>query len=55
MICCRQGVLEPDAAQSIIGMATNPDWSNLQDKVFVLMGAGAAMGPFLTLMAMVSR
>jgi len=47
-----KGVLEPDAAQSIIGMATNPDWSNLQDKVFVLMGAGAAMGPFLTLMAM---
>ena len=47
-----KGVLEPDAAQSIIQVATDPLYSNLNDKVFVLMGAGAAMGPFLTLMSM---
>jgi hypothetical protein len=44
--------LEPDAAQAIIGVVKNKNWSDFNDKVFVMMGAGAAMGPFLTLMAM---
>lgn len=43
---------QPDAANSIIGVARNPKWSDFSDKVFVMLGAGAAMGPFLTLMAM---
>lgn len=47
-----KGVLEPDAAESLIGVARNKEWSRLDDKVFVLLGAGAAMGPFLTLMRM---
>ncbi len=45
-------MLEPDAAQSIIGVVKNKSWSDFSTKVFVMMGAGAAMGPFLTLMAM---
>ncbi len=47
-----KGVLEPDAAQSIIGVVQNKSWSDFSNKVFVMLGAGAAMGPFLTLMAM---
>jgi hypothetical protein len=52
LLCFLLGVLEPDAAQSIIGVVQNKSWSDFSSRVFVMLGAGAAMGPFLTLMAM---
>jgi hypothetical protein len=49
------GTMEPDAAQAIISVARKGPQEMEQlfkDHVFVLLGAAAAMGPFLTLMAL---
>lgn len=46
------GTIEPDTAEAIANVAKNPKSADLSDKYFVLLGAGAAMGPFLVLMAL---
>ncbi|KNC46125.1 protein tyrosine phosphatase [Thecamonas trahens ATCC 50062] len=46
------GTIEADAAEAIEAVADNPEWMDLSDKYFVLLGAGSAMGPLLQLMAM---
>lgn len=46
------GTIEPSAAEAIIEVVKNPQWVDLSDKYFVLLGAGSAMGPFLVLMAL---
>jgi len=46
------GTIEPDTAEAIANVANNSKWADLSDKYFVLLGAGAAMGPFLVLMAL---
>eukprot|EP00566_Odontella_aurita_P004693 CAMPEP_0113556302 /NCGR_PEP_ID=MMETSP0015_2-20120614/17185_1 /TAXON_ID=2838 /ORGANISM="Odontella" /LENGTH=761 /DNA_ID=CAMNT_0000457651 /DNA_START=72 /DNA_END=2357 /DNA_ORIENTATION=- /assembly_acc=CAM_ASM_000160 len=46
------GTIEPSAGDAILGCVDNPDWVDLSDRYFVLLGAGSAMGPFLVLMAL---
>lgn len=46
------GTIEPSAGEAILGCVDNPDWCNLSDKYFVLLGAGSAMGPLLVLLAL---
>mmetsp|Transcript_25612 Transcript_25612/g.60364 ORF Transcript_25612/g.60364 Transcript_25612/m.60364 type:complete len:760 (+) Transcript_25612:121-2400(+) len=46
------GTIEPSAGEAIIGCVDNPNWCDLSDKYFVLLGAGSAMGPLLVLLAM---
>jgi hypothetical protein len=42
----KTGVIEYDTAQAITKVLDRPDWYDLSDCVFVLLGAGSAMGPF---------
>jgi len=50
---CDYGTIEPSCRDSMIAVIKNQeDWCDLSDKYFVLLGAGSAMGPFLTLMAL---
>lgn len=46
------GTIEPSAGEAIIGCVDNPDWCDLSEKYFVLLGAGSAMGPLLVLLAL---
>ncbi|KAG9397573.1 hypothetical protein J8273_0703 [Carpediemonas membranifera] len=47
------GTIEPSAGEGIKAMAEKPEiLANLKNRRFVLLGAGSAMGPFLTLMAL---
>ena len=46
------GTIEPSAGEAIIGCVDNPDWCDLSDKYFVLLGAGSAMGPLHVLLAL---
>lgn len=46
------GTIEPSAGEAIQKCVDNPEWMNLSDRYFVLLGAGSAMGPFLVLMAL---
>jgi len=46
------GTIEPSAGAAIIDCVDNPDYIDLSDRYFVLLGAGSAMGPFLVLMAL---
>jgi hypothetical protein len=46
------GTIEPDAGEAILQVINNPSWCDLSDKYFVLLGAGAAMGPFEVLMSL---
>jgi len=46
------GTIEPSAGEAIIGCVDNPEWCDLSDKYFVLLGAGSAMGPLLVLLAL---
>jgi hypothetical protein len=48
----KYGVLEADAASAIAAVAKNAQWRDLTGHVFVLIGAGSAMGPFLSLLQM---
>ncbi|MFL6139204.1 MAG: hypothetical protein ACJ74O_15575 [Frankiaceae bacterium] len=43
------GVLEPSCAQAVRLVADNPDWLDLSDLTFVLLGAAAEVGPLLPL------
>jgi len=46
------GTIEPSAGDAMIKVVDNPEWLDLSDRYFVLLGAGSAMGPFLVLMAL---
>lgn len=46
------GTIEPSACDAVTAVVDNHKWLDLSDKYFVLLGAGSAMGPFLTLMAL---
>eukprot|EP01134_Creolimax_fragrantissima_P000935 CFRG0935T1 len=48
-IWVKEGVIEPSTGVYIKAAATNDEWLDLSDKYFVLLGAGSAMGPFVTL------
>jgi len=48
----RYGTIEPSAADAIEQVVRNPEWVDLSDRYFVLLGAGSAMGPFLVLMSL---
>mmetsp|Transcript_18220 Transcript_18220/g.41517 ORF Transcript_18220/g.41517 Transcript_18220/m.41517 type:complete len:766 (-) Transcript_18220:87-2384(-) len=46
------GTIEPDCGVAICKCVDNPQWLDLSNKYFVLLGAGSAMGPFRMLMAL---
>eukprot|EP01094_Clydonella_sp_ATCC50884_P018402 TRINITY_DN339_c0_g1_i1.p1 TRINITY_DN339_c0_g1~~TRINITY_DN339_c0_g1_i1.p1 ORF type:complete len:550 (-),score=181.39 TRINITY_DN339_c0_g1_i1:68-1639(-) len=46
------GTIEGSCADALCAVVDNGSWANLKDRYFVLLGAGAAMGPFLVLMAL---
>jgi hypothetical protein len=46
----KYGTIEPSAGAAIRAVAQNPNWMDLSDAYFVLLGAGSAMGPFPLLM-----
>jgi len=46
------GTIEPSAGSAIKNCVDRPDYVDLSDRYFVLLGAGSAMGPFLILMAL---
>ena len=39
-------IIEPSCAQAVETVADNPEWLDLRDQTFVLLGAGSEMGPF---------
>ena len=39
------GVLEPSAAEALQAVVRNPEWLDLSDRTFVLLGASSQMGP----------
>lgn len=46
------GTIEATAGDAIIGCVDNPEWCDLSDRYFVLLGAGSAMGPLHVLLAL---
>lgn len=46
------GTIEQSCADAIKMVVDNPEWNELEDKYFVLLGAGSAMGPILVLLAL---
>ena len=44
------GTIEPSAGEAILMASDHPEWLDLSDRYFVLLGAGSAMGPFEVLM-----
>ena len=46
------GTIEKSAGDAIISCVDHPEYLDLSDRYFVLLGAGSAMGPFLVLMAL---
>ncbi len=53
-IACRwsaYGTIEPSAEQAIADIASHPEWLDLSNRYFVLLGAGSAMGPIQILLA----
>jgi hypothetical protein len=43
------GVVEPSCARAVSSVVANPDWLDLSDRTFVLLGAAAEMGPLESL------
>jgi hypothetical protein len=43
------GIVEPSCAQAVRTVASNPDWLDLSDLRFVLLGAASEMGPLRSL------
>jgi hypothetical protein len=41
-----RGVVEPSLATAVHTLLDHPDWLDLSERTFVLLGAGAEMGPF---------
>lgn len=46
------GTIEASAGEAIKNCVDRPEYLDLSDRYFVLLGAGSAMGPFLVLMAL---
>eukprot|EP01121_Diplochlamys_sp_Union-15-3_P007664 TRINITY_DN1965_c0_g1_i1.p1 TRINITY_DN1965_c0_g1~~TRINITY_DN1965_c0_g1_i1.p1 ORF type:complete len:531 (+),score=77.14 TRINITY_DN1965_c0_g1_i1:88-1680(+) len=46
------GTIEPDTADAIAEVVRHEKYLDLSDRYFVLLGAGAAMGPYLILLAL---
>merc|ERR1719384_1517646 len=46
------GTIEKSAGEAIKNCVDKPDYLDLSNHYFVLLGAGSAMGPFLVLMAL---
>ena len=46
------GVIEVSAASAVEEVLDNPDWLDLSDLTFVVMGAGAELGPYPVLMGL---
>jgi hypothetical protein len=46
-----RGITEPSFAEAVSVVARNPDWLDLSDRTFALVGAGSQMGPFMQLLA----
>jgi hypothetical protein len=49
------GVIEVSAASGLEEALDNPDWLDLSDLTFVVMGAGAELGPYPALMGLGAR
>ena len=47
----RDGVIEMTCGHAMAQVVRNPQWLDLSDKWFCLLGAGSAMGPLLVLLA----
>ena len=45
-----RGITEPSFAVAVGEVVRHPEWLDLRDRTFALVGAGAAMGPFAQLM-----
>ena len=45
-----KGTIEPSAGSAIKKVSSSPQWRDLSDKYFVLLGAGSAMGPLKLLL-----
>jgi hypothetical protein len=45
-----RGIVEPTFRESVGAVVRHPDWLDLSDQTFALLGAGAAMGPYAQLM-----
>jgi hypothetical protein len=45
------GVIEPSCAEAVRTVASHPEWLDLSDMTFVVIGAGAQMGPVPSLLA----
>ncbi len=45
----RRGIVEPSFADAVGAVVRNPDWLDLRERTFALVGAGAQMGPFAQL------
>jgi hypothetical protein len=46
------GTIEPSAGAAIVKCIEHPEWLDISNRYFVLLGAGSAMGPLLVLMAL---
>jgi hypothetical protein len=46
------GVIEPDCAAALAAVADHPEWLDLSNHYFVLLGAGSAMGPLPLLLSL---
>ena len=44
------GTIEPSCRDAIAAVVEHPEWMDLSDRYFVLLGAGSAMGPLETLL-----
>lgn len=44
------GIVEPSFAEAVRAVMANPDWLDLSDKRMVVLGAGAEMGPLISLL-----
>ena len=51
----QRGITEPSFADAVGAVVRNPDWLDLSDRSFALLGAGAQMGPFTHLMSWGAR
>lgn len=49
------GTVEPSFGEALGLLVRNPDWLDLSDRAFALLGAGAQMGPFQHLMSWGAR
>ncbi len=41
-----RGIAEPSFAEAVAAVVRNPDWLDLRERTFTLVGAGAQMGPY---------